>query len=283
MATVKSPEFSTTEMVSTFEGLQEAQAQFFNNLTGPYTAPSGITNGFQKLTEDQLKSIGAEDVIDAGLQNQSHVEYLFESIFYPGGPTPYYIPTDDESYISLTASSLVALSRGNITIKSTSILDPPDINPNVSINLLKYFHHMSDKANKMEKYYEHPADRNIAIESFRYLRKILAHPELSRFTSGPNHGEVSPGAEVSDDDPDAIFDYIKANTIPNWHASGTNQMLPFDQGGVVDSRLRVYNVSSLRVIDCSVIPHLPDVNIQAPVFMIGEKGAEMIREDWGDF
>jgi choline dehydrogenase len=138
------------------------------------------------------------------------------------------------------------------------------------------------KLTRGKQYYEHPADRNVAIESFKYLRKILAHPELSRYTTGPNNGEVSPGSAVSDDDDDAIFKYIQANTIPNWHASGTNQMLPFDQGGVVDSRLRVYNVSQLRVIDCSIIPQLPDVNIQAPVFMIGEKGAEMIREDWGD-
>jgi choline dehydrogenase-like flavoprotein len=114
------------------------------------------------------------------------------------------------------------------------------------------------------------------------LRKILAHPELARFTIGPNNGEVSPGSSVSADDDQAIFEYIKANTIPNWHASGTNQMLPLEAGGVVDARLRVYNVSGLRVIDCSIIPHLPDVNIQAPVFMIGEKGAQMIREDWGD-
>ncbi|KAK2756245.1 hypothetical protein FQN54_005653 [Arachnomyces sp. PD_36] len=261
MATVQNPEYSTSNMVSTFEGLQEAQIEFFNNLTGPYTAPSGITNGFQKLTEEQLRAIGAEAVIDAGLQNQSHIEYLYESIFYPGGPTPYYIPRDNESYISITASSLVALSRGNLTLKSTSILDAPNINPN---------------------YYDHPADRNIAIESFKYLRRILAHPELSRFTSGPNNGEVSPGPDVRDDDPDAIFEYIKANTIPNWHASGTNQMLPYEKGGVVDSRLRVYNTSRLRVIDVSIMPHLPDVNIQAPVFMIGEKGAMMVREDWGD-
>lgn len=134
MATVESPEFSTSEMVSTFEGLQEAQIQFFNNLTGPYTAPSGITNGFQKLSEDQLRSIGAEDVINEGLQNQSHIEYLYESIFYPGGPTPFYTPSDNESYISLTASSLVALSRGNITLRSPSIADAPNINPNVRIN-----------------------------------------------------------------------------------------------------------------------------------------------------
>ena len=59
-------------------------------------------------------------------------------------------------------------------------------------------------------------------------------------------------------------------------------MLPEEDGGVVDARLRVYGASHLRVIDCSIIPHLPDANIQAAVFMIGEKGAMIVREDWDD-
>lgn len=100
---------------------------------------------------------------------------------------------------------------------------------------------------------------------------------------GPNHGELSPGPEnVSDDDDEAIWEYVKSNTIPNWHASGTVQMLPEEDGGVVDPRLRVYGVDGLRVVDCSIIPVLPDVNILGPVYMIAEKGAEMIREDWDD-
>lgn len=59
-------------------------------------------------------------------------------------------------------------------------------------------------------------------------------------------------------------------------------MLPLEDGGVVDPRLRVYGVEGLRVIDCSVIPVLPDVNILASIYMIAEKGAEMIKEDCGD-
>jgi choline dehydrogenase-like flavoprotein len=59
-------------------------------------------------------------------------------------------------------------------------------------------------------------------------------------------------------------------------------MRPEADGGVVDPRLRVYGVEGLRVIDCSIIPVLPDVNILAAVYMIAEKGAEMIKEDWAD-
>jgi choline dehydrogenase len=124
-------------------------------------------------------------------------------------------------------------------------------------------------------------DRQIAINAFRDLRKLFAHPELAKFTVGPMNGEVSPGPSVSSDDEDAIFEYVKSNTIPNWHASGTNMMRPLKDGGVVDPRLRVYGVNGMRIVDCSIIPILPDVNIQGPVFMIGEKGAQMIKEDWG--
>lgn len=58
-------------------------------------------------------------------------------------------------------------------------------------------------------------------------------------------------------------------------------MLPLADGGVVDPRLRVYGIEGLRVVDSSIMPTVPDVNIQGPVFMIGENGARMIREDWG--
>jgi choline dehydrogenase-like flavoprotein len=139
-----------------------------------------------------------------------------------------------------------------------------------------------DSTYKDLQYYTHDSDRAVAIRGFHYLRKILAHPALSKYTFGENNGEVSPGAAVADDDEDAIFEYVKANSIPNWHASGTNRMLPEADGGVVDARLRVYGVDGLRVVDCSIIPVLPDVNIVGPVFMIGEKGAELIRQDWKD-
>src|SRR5437763_13985517 len=57
-------------------------------------------------------------------------------------------------------------------------------------------------------------------------------------------------------------------------------MLPLKDGAVVDPRLSVYGVRGLRVVDCRIIPRLPDVNIQVAVFMIEEKGAMMTREDW---
>ncbi|EMT67177.1 Glucose oxidase [Fusarium odoratissimum] len=58
-------------------------------------------------------------------------------------------------------------------------------------------------------------------------------------------------------------------------------MLPLEDGGVVDSRLRVYGVQGLRVIDSSIMPTVLDVNIAGPVYVLGEHGATMIKKDRG--
>ncbi|KAK2483503.1 hypothetical protein H9L39_05295 [Fusarium oxysporum f. sp. albedinis] len=131
-------------------------------------------------------------------------------------------------------------------------------------------------------YYTHPADRAIAFNAFRDARKVLDHSAFTNLTVGPNHGEAAPGViNIASDDDEAIFDYIKATTVPNLHASGTNRMLPLEDGGVVDSRIHVYGVQGFRNIDSNIMPTGPDVNIAGPVYMVGEHGATMIKKDWG--
>jgi choline dehydrogenase len=50
-----------------------------------------------------------------------------------------------------------------------------------------------------------------------------------------------------------------------------------DANAVVDQALRVHGMQNLRVIDASIMPVVTSGNTNAPVIMIAEKAADMIR------
>jgi choline dehydrogenase-like flavoprotein len=75
---------------------------------------------------------------------------------------------------------------------------------------------------------------------------------------------------------------IQDRVQTSFHPCGTNRLSKNIDQGVVDPRLKVHGVQNLRVIDASNIPVIPDCRIQNSVYMIGEKGADLIKADHKD-
>ncbi|MCO6390116.1 choline dehydrogenase [Aliihoeflea aestuarii] len=122
-------------------------------------------------------------------------------------------------------------------------------------------------------YLDAETDRRCAVEGMRLARKLARTKPLSDYVAE----EVVPRAGESDEE---LLASARAHGATIFHPVGTCKMGPQDDAqAVVDSRLRVRDFDGLWVADCSVMPTLVSGNTNVPAIMIGEKAADMIRED----
>ena len=106
----------------------------------------------------------------------------------------------------------------------------------------------------------------------RLVREIGRQSALAAFAEG----EIAPGPDCRSDA--EIGAYIRASAITVHHPLGTCKMgWAADPMEVVDPELRVLGVDALRIVDASVMPDLIGGNINAPVIMVAEKAADLIR------
>jgi choline dehydrogenase len=69
---------------------------------------------------------------------------------------------------------------------------------------------------------------------------------------------------------------VRAHAETIYHPTSTAAM-GADEGSVCDPELRVRGVEGLRVVDASVLPDVPRGNTNAPVVMVAERAADLLR------
>ncbi|ESK96770.1 gmc oxidoreductase [Moniliophthora roreri MCA 2997] len=194
--------------------------------------------GLTKQLEIQLEHIKAQE---------PSCELLVGPTFN-SEPNP---PKPDRKYLTLCNLLNHPISRGTIHIKSNNPSEPPAIDP---------------------KYFDEPYDLQSFIESFKFKRRLVQQEPLKSILTGE---EVNAGPEVQTDE--EIAEYCKKYFRTSYHAVGTCSMLPLEDGGVVDSKLKVYNTTNIRVVDVSIIPLHIGAHTQATAYAIGELAADIIK------
>jgi len=76
-----------------------------------------------------------------------------------------------------------------------------------------------------------------------------------------------------------MLKYFREQAGSIYHLCGSCAMGNEPEKSVVDHRLRVHGIKGLRVVDASIFPNITSGNINAPVMMVAEKGAQMILEE----
>lgn len=156
-------------------------------------------------------------------------------------------PGDGKTYMTLLAAQQHLLSRGSIHITSSDPMQSPRIQPN-------YFHA--------------PFDLDVSSYGTQFLRKIgNSSPYKDHFIKK----EVIPGTQID------LREYTRDTFVTEYHPIGTASMLPKEDGGVVDAKLKVYGTTNLRIVDASIIPLHISAHIQCTVYGIAEYAADIIK------
>ncbi|RED52087.1 GMC family oxidoreductase [Aestuariispira insulae] len=169
----------------------------------------------------------------------------------PPGRRPLMNP-DPFSGFLLATQPTRPTSRGHLTLASAD----PDAAPRIYPNYLST-----------------DFDIQEMLEGAAFLRRLAAAPGLADVIEA----EMAPGPHIQSEE-DLLAD-IRARSGTVFHPVSTCRMGPADQGNVVDARLRVHGLGSLRVVDASIFPTLIAGNTNAPAIMVGEKGADLVLED----
>ncbi|KXX76631.1 Versicolorin B synthase [Madurella mycetomatis] len=189
------------------------------------------------------------------------VEYVFDL----GNWNPSFQPdaANGKRYCTMLQVLQYPFSRGSIHISPSKDGSEPSASQQPVIN---------------PQYYAGPhgeLDLEVMIHGARFAQKVCRTKPLSDIVRGPAH--PSPSVTTGED----LRAWITQNTITDWHPTGTCAMGGREgrAAGVVDERLRVYGVRGLRVVDASIMPLHISAHLQATVYAIAEKAAEMIIED----
>jgi choline dehydrogenase len=131
------------------------------------------------------------------------------------------------------------------------------------------------------------------MESFKSASQFFDAPAWNGFVlniTGPIAGATTD---------DELEEIIRSSVFPSGHIVGTAAMSAKDADhGVADPDLKLKHASGLRIVDASVMvsilhkksfsrypslrqPFVTAGHTQAPVYIIAERAADLIKGDWG--
>ena len=174
------------------------------------------------------------------------IQFHFFPVFFGEN----WIPDPAKNGYRLGAGPMRPESRGTVRLASNN----PDHTPLIDPNYLATDH-----------------DRFVMREGLKLGRDILAQPAFNEF----HRREDIPGSSVQTDA--ELDEFIRSDASSAYHPCGTARMgADGDERAVVDLELKFRGIEALRIVDASVIPAIPSANINACVFMIAEKAADLI-------
>ncbi|XP_060806681.1 glucose dehydrogenase [FAD, quinone]-like [Amyelois transitella] len=249
-----------SERVATFDNIIE----YFSHHTGPLSAPSGTEAIAFFDTKNPHDDDGYPDLellfVGGSLVSQPTYKEAFaiDNRVYE----QVYGPIQASDTWMVFPMLLLPQSRGRIMLRDKNPYKKPII----------YANYFSDGGH----------DQKVILKGIRKAIELSKTKAFQKYNSRLHDIPLPNCARHRFNSDDYWYCAMRTITNTIYHHCCTNKMGPRDDPeAVVDPRLRVYGVRGLRVVDASIMPHVPAAHTNAPTMMVAEKAADMIKEDWG--
>ena len=123
--------------------------------------------------------------------------------------------------------------------------------------------------------FQNPVDADVMVTLTRYNHAHWASKELAQYEPV----ETAPGPQYQTNEEIIQGGITSGSLQPTFaHPSDGCSMMPEELGRCVSNKLLVYEVKGLSVVDASIIPMIPATHLQATMYAVAEKAADIIKK-----
>lgn len=248
---------------------QTSYNEYLANRTGPYT--EAHANSAAWLSLEQIAPGTASSLISSASAQEDPSSYLpaaysdlsllagflaqrkiLTDRFTAGTVAVYEFPFNGGGFVPNAIQK--PLSRGTVYLNASNPMGEPVVTYNT---------------------FQNPFDAAVMYAAVNFTRTFFLNTTaMARL--GPV--ELLPGPNAIRQD-EVLSALTKAGSLnPSFaHPSGSCAMMPQGLGGCVGSDLKVHGVEGLRIVDASILPMIPAAHLQATMYAVGEKAADLMK------
>ncbi|XP_008548153.1 glucose dehydrogenase [FAD, quinone] [Microplitis demolitor] len=199
----------------------------------------------------------------------------------------FYIPQGDKSTMAqmLDTFGLSPEMRDSIVNSTVTnnnlVISPFLLKPKSTGEIKLRSKSPADGVKIFQNYLIDERDTETLLKSVDFVKSLLNTEAFKSFGMKIRNITI-PGCDNFEFDSSGYWEcFIRHTGHSGYHSVGTVRMgTPENPKTVVDFKLKVLGIDHLRVIDASIMPDVTSGNTNAPSIMIGEKGADIIKEYW---
>ncbi|WP_372789596.1 GMC family oxidoreductase [Paraconexibacter sp.] len=232
------------------EGLQDHCMTLINYTTNQESLVTAMSDENVELLGSEGRGPLSSNIAEAGGFMRTRPGLEGPDCQFHCAPAPFFdegLGATTDHCLAFGPGVVKPTSRGSVSLRGPSAHSKPRI---------------------IHNYLTTEEDRQTILAGMRMALDIASQPAMQAIITGDFK---APSKDATDDE---LWEFIQANTMTIYHPTSTCAI-----GPVVDPRLKVHGIEGLRVADASVMPTIVRGNTNAACIMIGEKAADLIKQD----